>query len=259
MASASPTLHMICGRIAAGKSTLAAQLGREARTVVISEDAWLAALYVDEMTSIADYLRCTARLRGIVGPHVSSLLNAGVSVVLDFQANTVDARDWMRRILAETDAAHILHLLDVPEDVCRARLQARNAQGDHPFAVTEEQFPRISLISSRRRRTRGSRSCATGRTPVPEPNPAEHQTPRPSTSASKTTRRRRDRATSRCATIQTGKRTGAKSGTSPRVRHIPASASAASARSRTGAGKSHSLQASRTTVVGRLRSFPNSP
>jgi predicted kinase len=135
---------MICGRIASGKSTLAAELGRQAGTVAMSEDAWLAALYGDEMNSIADYLRCAARLRGIVGPHVSSLLNAGVSVVLDFQANTVDARDWMRRILAECDADRVLHMLDVPEEVCLSRLRARNARGDHPFAVTEEQFRRIS-------------------------------------------------------------------------------------------------------------------
>lgn len=50
----------------------------------------------------------------------------------------------MRGILAATDAAHILHLLDVPEEVCLARLRARNAHEDHPFAVTEEQFRRIS-------------------------------------------------------------------------------------------------------------------
>ena len=144
MSPATPTLHLICGRIASGKSTLAAELGREAGTVVMSEDAWLAALYGDEMASIADYLRCAARLRGIVGPHVASLLKAGVSVVLDFQANTVEARDWMRGILDGTGAGHVLHLLDVPEDVCLARLQARNARRDHPFAVTEEQFRRIS-------------------------------------------------------------------------------------------------------------------
>ena len=144
MPTAPPTLHVFCGRIAAGKSTLAAELGREAGTVAMSEDDWLAALYGDEMLSVADYLRCAARLRGIVGPHVASLLDAGVSVVLDFQANTVEARDWMLGILTRTGSAHVLHLLNVPEDVCLARLRARTARGDHAFAVTEEQFRRIS-------------------------------------------------------------------------------------------------------------------
>jgi hypothetical protein len=40
----------------------------------------------------------------------SWLLNAGVSVVLDFPANTAEQRDWMRGILNATGAAHRLHL-----------------------------------------------------------------------------------------------------------------------------------------------------
>ncbi len=139
-----PTLHLICGRIAAGKSTLANDLGRRDGTVVIREDNWLSDLYGAQMTSIQDYLRCAALLRGVVGPHVAEILDAGVSVVLDFQANTVDARAWMRGILDRTDAAHVLHVLDTPEDVCLQRLKARNAAGDHPFAVTEAQFHRMS-------------------------------------------------------------------------------------------------------------------
>ncbi len=144
MSSISPTLHMLCGKIASGKSTLTAQLGKSERTVVMSEDEWLNALYSEEMSSIADYIRCASKLHGIIGPHVASLLNAGVSVVLDFQANTVEARAWMRSIFEQTNADHKLHVLDVPDEVCLARLHARNAQGDHPFTVTEEQFHQIS-------------------------------------------------------------------------------------------------------------------
>lgn len=44
----------------------------------------------------------------------------------------------------ETGADHQLHVLDVPEEVCIARLRARNAQGDHPFVATEEQFRQLS-------------------------------------------------------------------------------------------------------------------
>lgn len=139
-----PTLHMICGKIAAGKSTLAVTLGRAPMTVVISEDAWLGALFADEITSGRDYLRYAARLREAMGPHVTQLLNSGLSVVLDFPANTVETRAWMRGILDRTGATHMLHFLDVPDEVCLSRLHARNAQGDHPFAATEAQFHRFS-------------------------------------------------------------------------------------------------------------------
>ncbi len=139
-----PTLHLLCGKIAAGKSTLAAKLARENRAVLMAEDEWLKALYAHELHSVSDFVRCAAKLRSVMGPHVVALLNGGVSVVLDFQANTLDSRAWMRDILAATDASHQLHVLNVPDEVCLARLRARNAGGDHAFAATEAQFQQLS-------------------------------------------------------------------------------------------------------------------
>lgn len=144
MSLPAPTLHLICGKIASGKSTLAAQLGEAAHTVAICEDDWLAALYSDQMSSISDYLRCSASLRDIIGPHVVGLLQAGVSVVLDFPANTRANRDWMRALVQKADVAHKLHYLKVSDDVCKMRLGLRNAGGEHAFAVTDAQFIEIT-------------------------------------------------------------------------------------------------------------------
>ena len=139
-----PTLRLLCGWIASGKSTLATELGHGPRTVVIREEDWLQALYGAELTSMRNYMRRAGQFREVVGPHVTDLLTAGVSVVLDFQANTVEARGWLRGLLMGTNAAHVLHLLDVPEEVCLERLSARNKEGLHPFAVTEDQFRQVS-------------------------------------------------------------------------------------------------------------------
>jgi predicted kinase len=144
MSSNQPTLHLLCGKIAAGKSTLTAKLGEAPRTVVVSEDEWLPRLYPDEMTTVADYVRYSARLREVIGSHIVRLLMAGVSVVLDFPANTPAIRGWMRSILDAAGVAHQLHFLDVPDDVCKTRLRARNASGCHPFAVSDEQFEQIT-------------------------------------------------------------------------------------------------------------------
>ncbi len=54
MTPAPATLHLLCGKIASGKSTLAAELGALPGCVVISEDQWLAAIWQDEMHSVAD-------------------------------------------------------------------------------------------------------------------------------------------------------------------------------------------------------------
>ncbi len=144
MLSESPTLHMLCGKIASGKSTMAARLGAAPGTVLIAEDAWLDALFADELHSLKDYVQCSSKLRRVMGPHVVALLDAGMSVVLDFPANTVAQRAWMKEILAATEAAHQLHVFDVSDEVCLARLRARKATGDHPFAVTEAQFHQFS-------------------------------------------------------------------------------------------------------------------
>ncbi|WP_277963225.1 ATP-binding protein [Pseudomonas sp. RIT-To-2] len=142
------TLHLLCGKIASGKSTLAARLAEAPNTVRLSEDLWLARLYKDQMHSVADYVRCAALLREAIGPHVQALLRLGVNVVLDFPANTPANRQWMRGLFEASGAAHVLHVLDVPDETCKARLRQRNAAGEHDFAASDEQFELISRYFS---------------------------------------------------------------------------------------------------------------
>jgi predicted kinase len=137
-------LHMLCGKIASGKSTLTAELSRTPSTVVISEDFWLRRLFGMEMNEVADYVRCSQRLREVIGPHVQELLRLGVSVVLDFPANTVATRAWMRTLFEGAEADHCLHFLDVRDEVCKARLRARNAAGTHDFAASDAEFDLIT-------------------------------------------------------------------------------------------------------------------
>jgi predicted kinase len=140
MLSSPPTLHLLCGKIAAGKSTLAKRLAARPHTVLISEDLWNATLFPDEIKTIDDYRRYSSRVRDAMGPHVVSLLKAGLSVVLDFQANTLAVRAWMRTLIDESDAAHELHVLDVPDETCKRRLRERNAAGEHPYRASDADF-----------------------------------------------------------------------------------------------------------------------
>ena len=144
MSAQRPTHHLLCGKVAAGKSTLAAKLAKADNTILVAEDEWLAALFSEELQKPKDYLRCAAKLRAAMAPHIVALLNAGMSVVLDFQANTVESRKWMRGLLDQTEADHQLHVLAPPDEVCLARVRQRNASGLHPFTVTDDQFHQIS-------------------------------------------------------------------------------------------------------------------
>jgi predicted kinase len=139
-----PTLHLVCGKIASGKSTLTSQLAQAPQTVRISEDSLLAQLYPGQIASLADYVACAARLRVAIAPLALQLLQAGVSVVLDFPANTPASRAWMREMFQQAGTPHVLHYLDVPDDECKARLRQRNASGLHPFSTSEAQFDDIT-------------------------------------------------------------------------------------------------------------------
>jgi predicted kinase len=139
-----PVLHLVCGKIAAGKSTLTRQLAERPNTVLLSEDVWLSQLYADEIRTIGDYVRRADQLRRALAPHIESLLRAGLSVVLDFPANTLGNRRWMRDVIDAAGSEHELHYLDVPDEVCKRRLRERNASGSHPFSTSDAEFDEIT-------------------------------------------------------------------------------------------------------------------
>lgn len=136
-------LHLLCGKIASGKSTRARQLAEAPGIVLISEDQWLAKLYPQMIHSLADYVSCARRLGSALEPLVVAMLRAGTSVVLDFPANTLAQRAWLRSLADQAGVTHQLHVLNVDEETCRRRLRERNSLGEHPFSTSDEQFELI--------------------------------------------------------------------------------------------------------------------
>lgn len=137
-------LHMVCGKIASGKSTLTARLADAPRTVLLSEDEWLTCLYPDEIHTLADYVSRTARIRTLLTEHIKRLLASCTSVVMDFPFNTVRSRTWGASLFRAAGCEHRLHYLDVSDEICKSRLKARNLSGEHPFQTSEEQFDQIT-------------------------------------------------------------------------------------------------------------------
>lgn len=81
-------------------------------------------------------------------PHLVSLLKAGLSVVLDFPANTQTNRERMMSIITESGAGNQLHYLKVSDEICKSRLRARNAEGEHEFSASDQQFEIITRYFS---------------------------------------------------------------------------------------------------------------
>ena len=138
------TLYLLCGKTAAGKSTLARRLAERPATLLITMDHWMSILFPTENRTIEDFARLSARLRAAMGPRVVNILRQDLSVVLDFPANTVSWRNWMRSLITEADVTHEFHVLDIPDTVCRERLRQRNDDGQHPYQVSEETFDQFT-------------------------------------------------------------------------------------------------------------------
>jgi predicted kinase len=126
--SLDPTLHFLCGKTAAGKSTLSRKLVTEHQAILICEDLWLSKLYPSEINNFDDYLKYSPRLKQIVAPHVITLLDRGRSVVLDFPGNVPSQRQWFRSIFEAAKVNHTLHYIDASDSLCKQQLLKRNAE-----------------------------------------------------------------------------------------------------------------------------------
>lgn len=131
--------------MAAGKSTLSAQLATELQAILVCEDLWLSRLYPDEIQTFGDYLKYAARLKATLAPHLVALLRQGSSVVLDFPGNVPAQRQWFRSLFEAAGADHVLHYVEVPDAVCKAQLQRRNNERPPGSKVmTEDEFDHIT-------------------------------------------------------------------------------------------------------------------
>ena len=137
----STTLYFMCGKMASGKSTLAKQLASEHNAVLLSEDNLLTQLFPGEITDIKSYINCSTRLKNGLTDHICELLRLGVSVVLDFPANTRGQREWFSQLIKISAVPHQLHFVDTANETCKKQLRERNTSSDaHPVMQDEATF-----------------------------------------------------------------------------------------------------------------------
>lgn len=136
------TLHFFCGKAGAGKSTLARELGATLPGLVICEDEWIAALGFP-VRSVDDYRDVSSRCRKIMETIVPAMLRLGVPVVLDYAANTVERRAWIRSLFESAGADHVLHVIEADDSECLANIHRRNEEkpvGVYWGPVSDELF-----------------------------------------------------------------------------------------------------------------------
>jgi predicted kinase len=109
--STSTKLIFFCGKMAAGKSTLARDLAACENAVLFVQDDLLDVLFPGEIKDIPAFVTYSSRLKNALTPHVCSLLSKGISVILDFPANTKSQRAWFRELIERANVAHELHFV----------------------------------------------------------------------------------------------------------------------------------------------------
>lgn len=140
------TLHFICGKAGAGKTTLARELGRTLPAAVFVEDEWIDTLGF-EIKSLQDFGVASGKVRKLIGSLAGDLLRLGVNVVFDFAGNTRKGRQWVRGVFEAAGADHVLHLIDATDAQCLANIHRRNAEkppGIYAGYVSDETFHAVT-------------------------------------------------------------------------------------------------------------------
>ena len=122
----SAKLIFFCGKMAAGKSTLARNFADRENAVLFVQDDLLEALFPGEITDIQAFVQCYSRLKKALTPHICALLSKGISVVLDFAAATRAQRAWFRELIDRTQVAHELHSVEASDELCKRQLRERS-------------------------------------------------------------------------------------------------------------------------------------
>jgi predicted kinase len=122
----SAKLMFFCGKMAAGKSTLARNLAVRENAVLLVQDDFLHALFPGEITDIRGFVKCSSRLKNALTPHVCALLSKGISVVLDFPGNTKGQRAWFRELIERAHVEHELHFVVASDALCKSQLRERS-------------------------------------------------------------------------------------------------------------------------------------
>jgi predicted kinase len=140
----SAKLIFLCGKMAAGKSTLARDLAERENAILLVQDEFLNALFPGEITDIPGFVKCYSRLRSALGPHVCALLSRGISVVLDFAGNTQAQRVWFRELIERANVEE-LHFVDASDAVCKGQLadRSKSLPASSPW-TTEAEFVAIT-------------------------------------------------------------------------------------------------------------------
>lgn len=137
-----PTLHLISGLPCAGKTTYVGRLKENHDAVHLSLDRWLITCfgrYALEVVGYQEHLRRVYACRELIWSVAAEFLRRGADVILDDGFFRRDDRGRYIELARELGAGAVIHFVDTPAEIIRARLAARNRDpGEYHFEIRPE-------------------------------------------------------------------------------------------------------------------------
>jgi len=138
-------IHLICGPIGAGKTTVAHEVADKHCAIRFSEDEWLGRLFVPDAPegllnepmdvvgawASEKYLRC----RGQIWAVCKQLLNQNVNIVLDGAAANKEQRDVIRKKASDNNVGFQLYYVSASPDIRRKRILDRNKEKTFTYSL----------------------------------------------------------------------------------------------------------------------------
>lgn len=142
----SGTVHVMCGLVAAGKSTIARSVAAEVGAVRLSRDEWMLRLHGGRFDdpSAVEFLE---RVDPLMWDVALDIATAGMPVLLDWNFWSRKRRAEARRRTGERALGLVVHWVDVSVDVAVRRAGQRQAKGPRDaYAISEAEVRHFATI-----------------------------------------------------------------------------------------------------------------
>ena len=168
-----PTLHLISGLPASGKTTYALRLREDTKGILFCLDRWLITVfgkYAIATVGQEEHTRRVLACRELIRESASEFLQRSVDVILDDGFFYREHRMYHAALATDMGADATIHFIDTPMELVRDRLERRNADlPRYNFHIDPSTLETFLSMFERPSRDEGARLVLVGEHPDRQP------------------------------------------------------------------------------------------